>query len=120
MSAVLGILIGVGICVLLLGYFALLAWVYYKHVKRKGYLNPLIVLVFPVTILPALLAGFAILPLSHHSDSPAYISFFVLGPVIVATGALYGGARALPRKARIAGARKILFPYRFVGGILMA
>jgi hypothetical protein len=120
MLTVLMILIAIGICLLLGGYFAFLAWLYYKHIKSKGYLNPLIVLVFPVTILLALFAGFATLPLSHHADSPAYITLYLLGPVILATGALYAGARLLPRKARIAGARKILFPYRLVGGILLA
>jgi hypothetical protein len=118
MSAVLIIITAIGICLLLLGYFALLARVYYKHVKGKGYLNPLIVLVFPLTILLALIAGLVALALGHHSDNPAYVSLYLLGPVILATAVLYAGARSLPRKARVAGTRKIIFPYRLAGWIV--
>lgn len=119
MSAVLIILMVIGILLLLGGYFAFLARLYYIHIKRKGYLNPLIVLVFPVTILLGLFVGLGILANSPHADSPAYISLYLLGSVLLATGALYAGARVLPKKARIAGARKIRFPFRLVGWILL-
>lgn len=120
MSTVLIILLAVGIVLAIIGYFALLMRIYYVRVRNKGYANPLIALVFAAVILLSAFLGFVAMVLSHRDDGSFYTVLFLIGPVALATVALYVGARLLPGKRRIAGARKIVFPYALVGWILMA
>jgi hypothetical protein len=120
MSNFLIILLVLGICLFLTGYFIFLASIYYRHIRNKGYTNPLLALAFAVTIPFALLVGVLALALSHHFDDTAYVALLMGGPVVLATIGLYVGAWMLPRKTRIAGARKIVFPYRSAGWVLLA
>jgi hypothetical protein len=120
MSTGLIILIVLGSILLFASYCVLLTNIYYVHVRKKGYASPLLALLFPVTVLFALIAGFVGLVLSHRVDSPLFVALFIVGPVLVATTVLYLGARLLPRRARIAGARKVLFPYGGVGWVVLA
>jgi hypothetical protein len=55
MSTVLVILAALSIVVLLVGCLSFLALIYHRHFKRKGYVNPFIMMLFPLAILSALL-----------------------------------------------------------------
>jgi hypothetical protein len=122
MSIFLIILIVLGSALILLAYAIFLAHIYYAHVRKKGYGSPLIILVFPAVILVAIAAPIVGLALSHHGGLPGdlAIALYLVGSVALGTAGLYAWARFLPKKARTAGARKIVFPYRLVGWSLLA
>ena len=117
MSTILIILIALGIATDA-GCLVFIVRIYYV-VRNKGYANPLIVLIFPAVTLLAFVAGVFALFRSHRDNDPIYVTLFMVGPVALATVGLYIGAKLLPRKARVAGARRILFPYRAAGWILL-
>lgn len=121
MSIFLIILIVLGSVLIIVAYIILLAHIYYAHVRKKGYGSPLIILAFYAVIFVSLAAGVG-LALSHHETFPGYlaIALYLAGPVALGTAMLYAGARFLPKKARIAGGRKIVFPYSLVGWSLLA
>jgi len=98
-----------------LAYFLFLIRIYYVHVRNKGYIDPLIVLIFPSILLFALFAGFVGLVISHRTGDNVSIALFLILPVVAATSLIYVGARMLPPKTRIAGARKIRFPWGTAG-----
>jgi hypothetical protein len=119
MSTLLIILGVIGACFLLSAYFVSLARLHYKYVKGKGYTNPLIVLAYPFFILLSLLAGLVAFRLSHHDSDSSYVADFLSGSFVLANAGLYAWARWLPPKARVAGTRKVHFPYRFAGWLLI-
>lgn len=120
MSALLIVLAVIGVCLFALAYCISLARLHYQYVRGKGYANPLIVLAYPSAILLGLLAGLVALRLSHHHSGSTYIAAFLLGSFVLANAGLYAWARWLPRKARVGGIRKVRFPYRFAGWLLIA
>lgn len=120
MSALLIVLAVTGGCLFALAYCISLARLHYKYVRGKGYANPLIVLAYPSAILLGLLAGFVALRLSHQDRNSPYIATFLLGSFVLANSGLYAWARLLPPKARVGGTRKVRFPYRWAGWLLIA
>jgi hypothetical protein len=91
---------------------------YYVHVRNKGYLSPLIALGFGAIIALAFFVG--IFGLTHSTDNVIYGALFLTGSMVLTTAGLYIGAKLLPPKPRVAGARKVLFPYRLAAWVLLA
>jgi hypothetical protein len=120
MSNVLIILAAMGIMVLLVAYFAFLVLIYHRYFKRKGYVNPFTILLFPLAIVFALFVGLIGLMRTRHGDDSSYIALFLLGPVFLVTFAIYFIARLLPPRPRNAKPRTIRFPYAFLGWSLIA
>jgi hypothetical protein len=118
METVLIILGGIGGTLLGLGYVFFLMHVYYVHVRNKGYLSPLIALGFWAIIALAFFVG--VFGLIHSTDNVNYGALFLTGSMVLTTAGLYIGAKLLPPKPRVAGARKVLFPYRLAAWVLLA
>ena len=110
MSNFLIILLVLGICLFLTGYFIFLASIYYRHIRNKGYTNPLLALAFAVTIPFALLVGVVALALSHHFDDTAYVALLMGGPVVLATIGLYVGAGMPHGRHELQVPAKLFFP----------
>jgi hypothetical protein len=93
------------------------------HLRKKGYRNPLVLVLCVIVIYLAWLVGPFTMTIGHHPYTyypPVLFSMLLLGPVVVATIVLHIGARLIPPKPRLAARPRVSFPYRLVGWILLA
>lgn len=97
----------------------LLAHLYYAHVKKRGYKNPLMMLIVGVPPVVGFLVGGVLVLWTHAQDDPTRFTALLLASTIAFTLVAYITVRLLPTKRRVAGARSVRFPFGTVGWSLL-